>query len=226
MAGGETQLNGLQIKWINHSTVMLRSPSLGLVVYIDPFSKVLKGDEEKADLIVSTHPHFDHFDPEAINRLLKPDTEVVAKRGSQVEGLQTDKVHQIDIGEELTVKGVRIKAVHAYNEHRFRAPGEPFHPKGFGMGVVLELEGKKLYYAGDTDFIPEMRDLQAEGIDLAFLPIGGTYTMDAPEALQAAQAIKPRIVVPTHYNFLPETRADPEKFKRELEGEGIEVRIL
>ena len=226
MAGGETQLNGLQIKWINHSTVLLRSPSL--VVYIDPFSKVLKGDEEAADLIISTHPHFDHFDPEAINRLLKPETEVVAKRGSAVEGLKAGagKVHEIDVGDELTVKGVRIKAVHAYNEHRFRAPGEPFHPKGFGMGVILELEGKKLYYAGDTDFIPEMRELTQEGIDLAFLPIGGTYTMDAPEAVQAAQAIKPRVVVPIHYNFLPETRADPERFKQELERAGIEVRIL
>jgi L-ascorbate metabolism protein UlaG (beta-lactamase superfamily) len=225
MAGKETQLNGLMIKWIDHSTVQIKD-SRGKVIYIDPFSEVLKGDEEKADLIVSTHPHFDHFDPGAINRLLKTETEVVAKKGCNVRELKTDKVREIEVGEELEVQGIKIKAVQAYNEHRFRSPGEPFHPKGLGMGVVLEVEGKKLYYAGDTDSIPEMAALKEEGIDLAFLPIGGTYTMDVPEAAEAAQAIQPKVVVPTHYNFLSETRADPEEFKRKLEPLGIEVRIL
>jgi len=225
MAGGETQLDGLTIKWIDHGTVQIRTPA-GLVIYIDPFSQVLKGDEEPAGLIISTHPHFDHFDPEAINRLSAQETEVVVKRGSEVGKLKASKVHQIDVGDELTVKGVKLRAVHAYNERRFRAPGQPFHPKGFGIGVILELEGKKLYYAGDTDFIPEMRELQGEALDLAFLPIGGTYTMDAPEAAEAARAIRPRVVIPTHYNFLPETKANPEELERGLEPAGIEVRIL
>ncbi|MFQ6117110.1 MAG: MBL fold metallo-hydrolase [Candidatus Bipolaricaulia bacterium] len=177
MAGKETQIDGLQIKWIDHSTVQLKD-SQGKVIYIDPFSKVLKGDEEKADLIVSTHPHFDHFDPGAINRLLKPETEVVAKKGCDLGQLKTTKAREIEVGEELEVQGVKIKAVEAYNEHRFRSPGQPFHPKGLGMGVVLEVEGKKLYYAGDTDSIPEMASLKEEALDVAFLPIGGTYTMD------------------------------------------------
>jgi len=225
MAGKETQLDGLTIRWIDHSTVQLKD-SRGKVIYIDPFSKVLKGDEEKADLIVSTHPHFDHFDPGAINRLLKPETEVVVKRGCNLRELKTDKVHELEVGEELEACGVKIKAVEAYNEHRFRSPGEPFHPKGLGMGVVLEVEGKRLYYAGDTDAISEMSALKPEALDLAFLPIGGTYTMDVPEAAEAAEMIMPKIVVPTHYNFLSETRADPEKLKEKLEPLGIEVRIL
>lgn len=225
MAGKETQIDGLRIRWIDHSTVQMKD-SGGRVIYIDPFSEVLKGDEEKADLIVSTHPHFDHFDPGAINRLLKPETEVVAKRGCNLKELKTDRAREIEVGEELEVQGVRIKAVQAYNEHRFRSPGQPFHPKGLGMGVILEVEGKRLYYSGDTDFIPEMAALKDEGIDLAFLPIGGTYTMDVPEAAEAAEKIMPKIIIPTHYNFLPETEADPEEFKRRLEPLGIEVRIL
>ncbi|HIC95131.1 TPA: MBL fold metallo-hydrolase [Candidatus Bipolaricaulota bacterium] len=227
MAEKETKLDGLTIKWIGHSTVQIKDTK-GRVIYIDPFSKVLKGDEEKADLIVSTHPHFDHFDPGAIERLCKPgtETEVVAKKGCELGRVKAAKGRELDVGQAVEVRGVKIKAVQAYNLRRFRSPGQPFHPKGLGMGVLLELEGKRLYYAGDTDFIPEMEGLKAEGLDLAFLPIGGTYTMDGPEAAEAARAISPKIVVPTHYNLLPETRADPEEFKEKLAGTGIEVRIL
>ncbi len=226
MAGKETKLDGLTIKWIGHSTVQLKD-SKGKVIYIDPFSKVLKGGEEKADLIVSTHAHFDHFDPGAINQLLKPGTEVVAKKGCNLRELKGGaKAQELEVGQEIEAQGAKIKAIHAYNTHRFRSPGQPFHPKGFGMGVILELEGKRLYYAGDTDSIPEMAALKSEALDLAFLPIGGTYTMDVPEAAEAAKAISPKIVIPTHYNLLPETRADPEEFKKRLAGSGIEVRVL
>ncbi|MGQ9734355.1 MAG: metal-dependent hydrolase [Candidatus Bipolaricaulia bacterium] len=225
MAGKETKLDGLTIRWIGHSTVQIKD-SKGKVIYIDPFSKVLKGTEEKADLIVSTHAHFDHFDPGAINQLSKPGMEVVAKKGCNLRELKGAKAQEMEVGQALEVGGVRLKAVPAYNTHRFRSPGEPFHPKGFGMGVILEVEGKRLYYAGDTDSIPEMAALKEEEIDLAFLPIGGTYTMDVPEAAEAAKAISPKVVIPTHYNLLPETRADPEEFKRRLVGSGIEVRVL
>jgi L-ascorbate metabolism protein UlaG (beta-lactamase superfamily) len=225
MAGKETKLDGLTIRWIGHSTVQLKD-SRGKIIYIDPFSEVLKGDEAKADLIVSTHAHFDHFDPQAINRLLKPETEVVAKKGCNLGSLKTAKAREIEVGQELEAQGVKVKAVPAYNVHRFRSPGQPFHPQGFGMGAVLEVEGKKLYYAGDTDSIPEMKALKREAIDVAFLPIGGTYTMDVPEAAEAAQAISPKIVIPTHYSLLAETRADPEEFRERLKASGIEVRIL
>jgi L-ascorbate metabolism protein UlaG (beta-lactamase superfamily) len=225
MAGKETKLDGLTIRWIGHSTVQIKDTK-GRVIYIDPFSKVLKGTEEKADLIVSTHAHFDHFDPGAINQLCKPGTEVVAKKGCNLREVKAAKAQELEVGQALEVGGVKLKSVQAYNTHRFRSPGQPFHPKGFGMGVILELEGKRLYYAGDTDSIPEMAALKQEALDLAFLPIGGTYTMDGPEAAEAARTIAPKIVIPTHYNLLPETRADPEDFKKRLAGTGIEVRIL
>ena len=223
MPGKETQVGSLTVKWIDHAMVKIMGKR---VICIDPITQVMKGDEGKADLIIVTHSHFDHFDPGAINRLLKPETEVVAKKGCDLGQLKTTKAREIEVGEELEAQGVKIKAVEAYNEHRFRSPGQPFHPKGLGMGVILEVEGKKFYYAGDTDAIPEMGALKDEGIDLAFLPIGGTYTMDAPEAAKAAEMVRPKIVIPTHYNFLSETRADPKEFKGKLEPLGIEVRIL
>lgn len=228
MAGHETQINGLKVQWIDHSTVKIKAAGPPpKVLYIDPFGQVLKGNEEKADLIISTHEHFDHFDPQAINQLTKDDTEVVLKKGLKKSTLKAKSIREIDIGSSVEAKGVKIRAVHAYNEHRFRAPGQPFHPKGFGMGVIVEIEKIKFYYAGDTDFISEMKPLKDEKITVAFLPIGGTYTMDVPEAFEAAVAISPKIVIPTHYNFLSGTDADPSDFKKRVEGKAqIEVRIL
>ena len=227
MAGHETQIDGLNVQWIDHSTVKIKTAgSAPKVIYIDPFGQVLKGNEEKADLIISTHEHFDHFDPQAINKLTKDDTEVVLKKGINKSALKAKSVREIDIGGSVETKGAKIKAVHAYNEHRFREPGQPFHPKGFGMGVIVEIE-KIFYYAGDTDFIGEMKALKDEKIDVAFLPIGGTYTMDVPEAVEAALAISPKIVIPTHYNFISGTDADPSDFKKRVESRSsIEVRIL
>lgn len=219
MAGHETQINGLVIQWINHSTVKIKKEKK--VIYIDPFSQVLSGSEEKADLIISTHEHFDHFDAGAINKLIKDDAEVLIKKGCNTRALKAKQVKELDVGASVEAKGIKIKAVHAYNLHK------SFHPKGSGMGVILEVEGKKFYYAGDTDFIPEMKALADEKIDVAFLPIGGTYTMNADEAVEAAIAIAPHIVIPTHYNFLKETRADAESFKKKVEGKSkVEVRIL
>lgn len=233
MAGHETQIDGLKAQWIDHSTVKIKAVGPpAKVIYIDPFGQVLKGNEEMADLIISTHDHFDHFDPQAINQLTKDDTEAVLKKGLNKSALKAKYIKEIDIGDTVEAKGAKIRAVHAYNDHRFRAPGQPFHPKGFGMGVILEFEKIKFYYAGDTDFISEMKFLKDEKIDVAFLPIGGTYTMDLPEAVEAAVAISPKIVIPTHYNFLSGTDADPSEFKKRVESRAvapqaqIEVRIL
>jgi len=219
MAGHETQINGFVVQWINHSTVKIKKENK--VIYIDPFSQVLSGNEEKADLIISTHEHFDHFDPGAINGLTKDDTEVLIKKGCNRRALKARQVKELDVGASIEAKGIKVKAIQAYNLYK------SFHPKGSGMGVLLEVEGKKFYYAGDTDFIPEMKALKDENIDVAFLPIGGTYTMAADEAVEAAMAISPKIVIPTHYNFLKETRADAESFKKKVEEKSkLEVRIL
>jgi L-ascorbate metabolism protein UlaG (beta-lactamase superfamily) len=119
------------------------------------------------------------------------------------------------------------KAVDAYNTKRFRSPGVPFHPKGFGMGILFKVQGVSLYYAGDTDLVEEMTSLRDEDIDLAFLPIGGKYTMNLDEAVEAAGVIQPKCVTPVHYNHLKGTEADPEEFRAEVEKRwGIKIIVM
>lgn len=221
---GSMQLNGLTIHWIGHSTVAVYGEKN---IYIDPFGQVLQGGETKADLIISSHGHRDHFDPEAINALLRDHTKVVVRPGCEIDKLKTTRVVEMEINTTLDLEGARITSVPAHNVKRFRSPGTPFHPEGFGMGIVLTCQGVKFYYAGDTDFIESMKDLKKEEIDLAFLPIGGTYTMDAEEAAEATAAIAPKQVVPIHYNCIPNTEADPAIFKEKVEALcGAQVVIL
>ena len=123
-------------------------------------------------------------------------------------------------GEKTIIEGMTVEAVQAYNYKRFRSPGIPYHPKDIGVGYLMTAEGKTIYHAGDTDLIQEMRQL--EGVYLALLPIGGTYTMDVTEAVEAAMVINPEMVIPMH---LLDT--DPMKFKRELEAKSrIKVIVL
>ena len=180
------EVEGLTLEWLGHSSVGIYGKK---IIYIDPFSQVVRGDEQKADLIVSTHGHGDHFDVDAINILSKPDTHIIIKSGCDKSELKTTLIKELDINEIYTFDDIEIKGVHAYNTKRFRSPGVPFHPEGFGMGILLTVEGVKFYYAGDTDFITPMEELRDEKIGVAFLPIGGTYTMDVDEAVEAALTI-------------------------------------
>jgi len=204
------EIQGVTVEWLGHGSVGIYGEK---VVYLDPFGEVLKGDERTADVILSTHAHRDHFDVEAINRLSGPRTLVVIKTGSEKEGLTAERIMEMEVGEMQQVDGLEIKAVHAYNIKRFRSPGVSFHPVGFGMGVCLSMDGLRFYLAGDTDFIEPMAELRSEKIDIAFLPIGGKYTMDVEEAVEAVDAIRPRIVVPVHYNYIQGTEADVGQFK-------------
>jgi L-ascorbate metabolism protein UlaG (beta-lactamase superfamily) len=205
------KIGGLTIEWFGHTSVGIYGDK---VIYIDAFTQVLKGNERKADLIISTHGHGDHFDIDAINKLSKETTHVVIKTGCEKEKLLSKNIKELDVDETCILEGVDIKSVHAYNTKRFRSPGVPFHSEGFGMGVLLTVEGVKLYYAGDTDFIPTMHELKDEKIDVAFLPIGGTFTMDITDATEAVCAIEPKMVVPVHFNHVKGTEADQTEFKR------------
>jgi len=208
-----TFIGDVQVYWINHASVKLEGSKR---IYIDPFSDTFTKNYGDADIIVATHPHFDHFDPEAINQISRENSVLVTKKGCDI-GQFDFEVRIIDIGEKHFVKGVSIKSVHAYNDKRFRNPGEPFHPRGEGMGVIIEMDGTKIYHAGDTDMIGEMKSLEKEEIDVALLPIGGTYTMDVKEAVEAVKTIKPDTVIPIHYNMIGNTEADPKEFKRKVE---------
>jgi L-ascorbate metabolism protein UlaG (beta-lactamase superfamily) len=120
------------------------------------------------------------------------------------------KVRTLQPGEEMKVNAMWIKAVQAYNYKRFKAPGKPWHPKGYGVGYLLKIDGKMIYFAGDTDFVPEMKQLGYA--DVALLPTGDKYTMDNVEAAEAALAIKPRTAIPMHM-----WDTDPHEFRKRVE---------
>ncbi len=198
------EINGLNIKWLGHASFLIEGSK---AIYIDPY--VLPSNPKKADIILITHEHFDHFDRAKIKELIKQSTEVIIPSGC-ASGLDC-KFRIIREGETIDIDSVKVTAVPAYNTNKFRMGNIPFHARGEGFGYVIEMNGVKVYHARDTDFIPEMKKLKA---DIALLPIGGTYTMDVKEAAEAANAIKPKVVIPMHYNTLKETKAEPEEFAR------------
>ena len=127
-------------------------------------------------------------------------------------------------GESLAVGDVTVTAVPAYNVNKFRSPGQPFHPKSMqGNGYIIALGGETLYHAGDTDFIPEMAQLN---VTVALLPVSGTYVMTAEEAFEAAKAIRAGVFVPMHYGDIVGGSADVEKFCALCEGEGLRVVVV
>lgn len=222
------RFGSVEVDWVGHASVKLKD-SDGFTVYVDPWSEVMNmsRDWDKADIIISTHDHFDHFDKKIIQKLKKRDTVLVCTEQSKDEVPEDVEFKVIKPGRSVKVKGRRIRGVHGYNVDKFREPDTPFHPKGFCTGVIFEMDGIKFYHTSDTDPIPEMDDLADEGIDVTFLPVGGHYTMDQDEAVEAVKRIRPENVVPIHFGYIDETTADPERFKRDVEEEtGSEVVVL
>lgn len=201
------KLLNLEFTHIAHDTFKIKGSK---VLYTDPF-KVSERDE--ADIVLLSHEHFDHFSMDDLNKVIFPGTTVVASPLCR-DGLKEVKVKEIrflDPGGKITVGKVQIDAVPAYNVNKFREPGKPFHPKGNkGLGFVITMDGTRVYFAGDTDFIPEMNDI---AVDIALLPISGTYVMTPEEAAQAALAIHPKIAVPMHYAAIVGTESDAHQFK-------------
>jgi len=204
----------VSIKWLAHAGFQIKAN--GRIIYVD-LEKHGKATE-KADLILVTHSHTDHCDPDQIKNVQKNDTVIIAPK--DCASMIGRSVKTLRPGEETSVDDIRVKAVEAYNYRRFRSPGNPYHPKGFGVGYLITAEGKTIYHAGDTDFIPEMRKL--DPVDVVLLPSGGTYTMDNAEAAEAAIAINPKIVIPMH-----RWDTNPEEFKKKVEtSSNVKVVIL
>ncbi len=216
----------ISIKWFPPSWFQIKTKDE--IIYIDPaylrtyfkdypkkieFSKWpgpidgLPEELEKADVILLTHHHKDHCKSVTVNRLKDADTLVVAPKRCIKELGKDIKV--IEPWEEITFGDIKIKTVEAYNAEQ-GISSRKIHHKGYGVGYLITIDGKTIYHAGDTDFIPEMRELGK--VDVALLPIGGTFTMDIKEAVEAAIAIKPKVVVPMHL-----FKADPQEFKKKLE---------
>ena len=186
-----------KIKWLGHSSVRIDAEK---IIYIDPW-KIQGGP--KADLILVSHTHGDHLSPADVKKIQKTDTVIVAAHDAAAQ-LSGD-VRALKPGGRIVVPGVTVKAVPAYNVNK------SFHPKANEwIGFLVTVGGKTIYYGGDTDFIPEMKDIQA---DILILPVGGTYTMTAKEAAEAANLIRPEAAIPIHYGDIVGTAADAERFK-------------
>jgi len=193
------------IHWLGHDSFRLDGSS---TVYIDPWK--LAADAPPANLILITHDHYDHFSPDDIARLSTPRTTLIgpASVTAQVDGVAAVT---LSAGETATVGGVTVTAVPAYNIDKFRQPGEVFHPRAAGgLGYIVELDGRRIYHAGDTDAIPEMRDVRC---DVALLPVSGTYVMTAAEAAEACRMISAAAAVPMHYGDIVGTAADAARFE-------------
>ncbi len=191
-----------KIHWLGHDAFRIDGTK---TVYFDPYE--ISGGPP-ADVIFISHEHFDHCSPADVAKIQKPETAIVTDAAS-AKKLSGD-VRVVKPGDRLDLDGVLVQVVPAYNVNK------KFHPRTAGMlAFVVTLDGITYYHAGDTDFIPEMKGLQP---DVAFLPVSGTYVMDAREAVEAAKAIAPKIAVPMHYGAIVGNLDDARRFQKALEG--------
>ncbi len=184
------------------------------VVYVDPWGT--PADAPPADLILITHAHFDHFQPEEVARLRRSDTAVAAPR--DVADELSGAVTAVAPGERYELAGVSFTTVPAYNT---REEALEFHPRVNGwVGYVFEFEGVTYYHAGDTDHAPELDEIRA---DVAMVPIGGHYTMNPEEAGGLVRAMSPRVAVPMHFGFVVGSPSDAERFRSAADPVTVEV---
>jgi L-ascorbate metabolism protein UlaG (beta-lactamase superfamily) len=196
-----------KITWFGHSSIKIKGNK---TVYIDPWKLQ---DFDPADLILISHSHYDHLSPEDVKKIQKEDTVIITTSdcASQVSG----DVREVKPGDVVQVGNIEIKAVPSYNTNK------AFHPKANNwVGFVVTMEGKKIYYCGDTDIIPEMDDIKA---DIMIVPVGGTYTMTAEEAARAVNTVNPEVAIPIHYGDIVGSLDDAKLFKELCE---VPVRII
>ena len=194
-----------QIHWLGHDTFRIDGPT---TIYFDPYELDDGGPE--ADIIFISHDHHDHCSPKDVDKIIGEDTVIVTV--AQAADKLTGEMEIVKPGDTIEVRGIGVEAVPAYNVNKFRSPGNPYHPKDAGhVGFVITVNGQRIYHAGDTDLIPEMEDLR--DIDIALLPVSGTYVMTVEEAVQAAEMIQPELAIPMHVGRGIGSREAAEMFK-------------
>jgi L-ascorbate metabolism protein UlaG (beta-lactamase superfamily) len=211
----KTSAGDLELFFIGHASLMMTFQ--GKVIHFDPYGKVANyGTLPRADIIFITHDHNDHFDLEALQSIQKRDTVVI------LPPICSEKIPEgwvVTNGERLDVLGIDVQVMPAFNMVNKRPDGQLFHPKGIGNGYVLTFGDKRVYVAGDTENIAEMKALR--GIDCAFLPMSTPSTMSPEMVADAAKAFKPKILYPYHYK-----ETDPNRLMELMQGvSGVEVRI-
>jgi L-ascorbate metabolism protein UlaG (beta-lactamase superfamily) len=206
-----------EIKWLGWSSFKIKTS--GKTIYFDPVT----GDcDEPADLVLISHSHGDHTDLKYLSRIRKPETVVI----TSIENHDTVKGIGLAPGESYKAGGITMTACHAYNIVRMREPGIPFHPKGFGVGWIVETGDMQIYHMGDTELIPEMNETGP--VDIMLIPIGGFYVMDINEAIRTVKQIRPKHVIPMHYGEVDvffgsepthlELKVDPYEFAGKRKG--------
>lgn len=199
------------LTWLGHAAFLLMGGNEA--IYFDPFQ--LPANSRPADVILISHEHFDHCSPEDVAKIQKEGTVIITDKISAAK--LKGRVKVVRAGDRIEVGALQIEAVSAYNLNK------KFHPqKAGGLGFIVTVAGVRIYHAGDTDFIPDMKNIKA---DIALLPVAGTYVMTAQEAAEAALAIKPAIAIPMHYASIVGTEEDAQNFRKLLKGK-VEVRIL
>lgn len=203
------------IRVLTHSSIKIAGEA---TIYVDPFHIV--DEENDADIILITHDHFDHFSPEDIAKVIKSDTILVVpkKMEKQVSSIPCGEIITVEPGEQKQVGKIMIETIPAYN------PLKPFHPKGAGwVGYLIETGGVKIYVAGDTDITKENKEVVC---DVAMVPIGGTYTMDAKKAAELVNIIRPKMAIPTHYGSVAGSKSEEEVFRANVSKEiSVEVKM-
>lgn len=194
---------------IGHATFRIEIPDI--TIYIDPYK--IPDNSPPADFILVSHSHYDHCDPDDIEKITKESTIIIASE--EAKRKLKGEIQTVTQNDEITIKGLIIKTIPAYNISK------PYHPKGAGVGFIINTGQTTIYFAGDTDYTEEMQKLT--GIDICLVPIGGTYTMDEKEASEFVNHIKPKVAIPMHYGSI--TQGDPIEFKK-LTDPQIDVRIM
>jgi len=222
---------GLRVDWLGYATVRIEGSDA--VVYLDPGRYgVLDGHRPRdGDLVCVTHDH--HYDSEGIDRVAGEDATLVVYEGVDPERIDRDVApldelgRRVDrVGERVAVGagGVRVETVPAHNtpDGHVREDGTPYHPEGFGCGFVVELDGKRVFYPGDTDVLPGHRTM---GPTVLCPPIGQRFTMDRKEAAVLAARMDPDLVVPVHYDTFPTLAADSRSFAADVASVGVPVAL-
>lgn len=204
------------IEVLCHSSIKINKEK---IMYIDPFR--INKNYNDADIIFITHDHYDHYSEEDIDKIKKQDTIIVAPKKLFTKilekGFEKDNIITVEPNKKYNVKGINFETIPAYNINK------QFHPKeNAWVGYIIELEGVKYYIAGDTDITPENKEVKC---DVAFVPVGGTFTMNYKEAAELVNEIKPKVAVPIHYGSIVGTEQDAIDFSKLLNSD-IECKIL
>ncbi len=208
-----TSAGVVKITPIHHASLMIQGG--GVVIHVDPFHEGDYTGLPPADLVLITHDHFDHMDAKALALVRNSKTVVM---GTAAVAESVNGVTVLRNGDTRDFGAWKIEAVPAYNLVRGPAPGQLFHPKGRGNGYVLTYGGKRFYFSGDTEGVPEMKALK--NIDVAYVCMNLPYTMPPEEAAAAVRAFKPRVAIPYHYRG-----SDLKAFEKALAGSSVDVRI-